>query len=315
MGRTPTARTVRRLIQTKLMPDSSGILLLDKPAGPTSHDIVRQVRAATGTRRVGHAGTLDPPATGLMLVGVNRGTKLLHFLTGLPKVYEATLRLGASTSTDDATGQVLENVGSPDFTITQIEAALENFRGQIQQVPAKVSAIKVGGKRAHQMVRDGEGFTLPPRPVTIFDFSVTGAPVRAGKNLDVPVLISCSAGTYIRSLARDLGEELGVGGHVASLRRTRVGPWDVVGATAAEKLSGELELRGITDVCLTLYEGVAVTDREAEGLRYGQAPQSLNTDTWPEGEIRAAVDPRGNVAALLIRKDGRLKPAFVTEPI
>ena len=207
----------------------SGLLVIDKPGGITSHGVVSVVRRALGTRKVGHAGTLDPMATGVLILGIERGTRLLGHLALHDKEYLATIRLGSSTVTDDREGEVLQTA-SPEslarLTDAQIEQAVARFRGEIEQIPSAVSAIKVDGKRAHALVRAGEDVVLKPRRVTVEEFEVRST-ARSESWVDLEVVVACSTGTYVRALARDLGADLGVGGHLTELRRTRVGGWTV----------------------------------------------------------------------------------------
>ena len=204
--------------------EASGIVIVDKPAGMTSHDVVARLRRIFGTRKVGHAGTLDPMATGVLVAGIERGTKLLAHLVAEEKVYEATIRLGASTTTDDAEGEVLSAADASHVTDEAIAAGIAALTGDIMQVPASVSAIKIGGKRAHELVREGAEVAIPARPVTVHSFDYT---VRRGEHLDIDAIIRCSSGTYIRSLARDLGASLSVGGHLVCLLYTSPSPRDL----------------------------------------------------------------------------------------
>jgi len=207
-----------------------GLVLVDKPEGWTSHDVVGRIRRVAGTRRVGHAGTLDPMATGLLVLGVESATKLLTFIVGADKTYEATIRLGASTITDDRESEFLSHAGEDALAAVSFESILAGIRsltGNIQQVPSSVSAIKVDGVRAYAKVRGGDEVKLKARPVTVSRFEVLGEPRRIDGFIDLDVLIDCSSGTYIRALARDLGEILGVGGHLTRLRRTRVGGYSI----------------------------------------------------------------------------------------
>ncbi len=204
----------------------SGVVVVDKAAGMTSHDVVARVRRLAGTRKVGHAGTLDPMATGVLVVGVNRATRLLGHLMLTDKTYEATIRLGASTTTDDAEGEVTSSRPAADLADETIRSALAGFVGEIDQVPASVSAVKVAGRRAYDRVRAGEEVELAARRVRIEQIDVHGITRDEHANVaDVAVEVHCSTGTYIRSIARDLGEALGVGGHLVALRRTSVGPF------------------------------------------------------------------------------------------
>ncbi|TQL48456.1 tRNA pseudouridine synthase B [Homoserinimonas aerilata] len=207
--------------------ERSGILLIDKPQGLTSHDVVSRTRRLAQTRKVGHAGTLDPMATGLLLLGVNSSTRLLTYLVGLDKEYLATIRLGRSTTTDDAEGEAVETVDASAVDRAAVEREIASLTGEIEQVPSTVSAIKVGGRRAYALVRAGEQVELKSRRVTVSEFEIVGPPRRDGGFFDVDVRVVCSSGTYIRALARDVGAALGVGGHLTALRRTRIGPFSV----------------------------------------------------------------------------------------
>lgn len=210
-----------------------GLLLVDKPAGMTSHDVVAKVRKLAGTRKVGHAGTLDPMATGLLVLGIESATKLLTFIVGANKTYLATIRLGSSTITDDREGELVSQASTEQIIAVsneQIEQELSKLRGVIQQVPSAVSAIKVNGERAYDRVRAGEVFELKSREVTVSKLEVTGAVRRGDSFIDLDVVVDCSSGTYIRAIARDLGAALGVGGHLTQLRRTQIGEFDVVNA-------------------------------------------------------------------------------------
>ena len=204
----------------------TGVLLVDKPADMTSHDVVAVLRRRAGTRRVGHAGTLDPGATGVLVVGVGRGTRLLHFLVGADKEYRATMRLGLSTTTDDADGEVLAEADASGLRSPDVRRAMARLTGRIDQVPSRVSAGKVGGRAAHERVRAGEDVELAARPVDVTAFELLDLRPGGG-TCDLDVHVACSSGTYVRALARDLGALLGVGGHVLALRRTRVGPFTV----------------------------------------------------------------------------------------
>src|SRR5690606_32602498 len=209
-----------------LSPVADGILVVDKPSGWTSHDVVARTRRLAATRKVGHAGTLDPMATGVLVLGINKGTRLLTFLVGCDKDYAATIRLGQSTNTDDAEGEVVSASGAGHLGAAEVSAAVARLTGEIEQVPSTVSAIKVDGRRAYARARAGEDVTLAARPVTVSRFEVLDR--RAGDAGTVPVLdldvaVTVSSGTYVRALARDLGTALGCGGHLTHLRRTRVG--------------------------------------------------------------------------------------------
>ena len=230
-----------------------GLVIVDKPAGMTSHDVVGRCRRLFGTRKVGHAGTLDPMATGVLVVGIERATKILGLLTATDKTYLATIRLGQTTSTEDAEGEVLQTVSAAHVTDDQIENAVAALRGEIDQVPSAVSAIKVGGERAYKLVREGKAPELAARRVRISRFSVD-AVRRVADFVDVDVTVDCSSGTYIRALARDVGAALGVGGHLTALRRTKVGRYGLDEARTLEQLTDDLNKRArfslvIIDAC------------------------------------------------------------------
>lgn len=230
-----------------------GIVVIDKPAGMTSHDVVGRCRRIFATRRVGHAGTLDPMATGVLVIGIERATKILGLLTAAPKSYAATIRLGQTTSTEDAEGQVLQSVPAKHLTIEAIDAAMERLRGEIRQVPSSVSAIKVGGRRAYRLARQGRSVQLEARPIRIDRFELLAAR-RRDQLIDIDVEIDCSSGTYIRALARDLGDALGVGGHVTALRRTRVGRFELDQARSLDDLAERPALSlSLDEACLLMF--------------------------------------------------------------
>jgi len=220
------------------MTPPSGLVIVDKPGGLTSHDVVARVRRLAGTRRVGHAGTLDPMATGVLVVGVEKATRLLGYLTLTEKTYAATIRLGQSTSTDDAEGEPVGGSPATDIAPGALDAEIAELTGDIWQVPPGVSAIKVNGQRAYKLTRAGAAPELAARPVTVYEFTVTGTR-NSGPFLDIDAEIRCSSGTYIRALARDLGAALGVGGHLTALRRTAVGPYDLHQAHTLQDLEDQ----------------------------------------------------------------------------
>lgn len=211
-----------------------GLVVVDKPAGWTSHDIVAKSRGLLGTRKVGHAGTLDPDATGVLLLGVGRATKLLRFLSPLGKAYIGEVRLGTETSTLDAAGEVTAVHDMSAVTFAQIEAAAARFVGDIEQIPPMVSAVKIGGRRLHELAREGKEIDRPPRPVTIRSLAVLPGP--DGDPGVFTMAVECSSGTYIRTLAADIGHALGGGAHLRSLRRTAVGPYTLADAVALEQV-------------------------------------------------------------------------------
>ena len=255
-----------------------GIVVVDKPAGWTSHDVVSRMRTLAGTRRVGHAGTLDPMATGVLVVGIGRATRLLGHISGHHKAYSATIRLGWSTVTDDAEGDRVAGAPATHLTMSEILPAVEALSGAIMQRPSAVSAIKVEGRRAHDRVRAGEDVELRARPVLVSVFDIVARrPVPELDALDLDVEVECSSGTYVRALARDLGAALGVGGHLTALRRTRVGGFDVAEARTLEELAAERESVGVIDVldmasaAASTFPVVAVDEATEAAVRHGRA--------------------------------------------
>ena len=289
----------------------SGLVVVDKPAGLTSHDVVGRVRRLAGTRKVGHAGTLDPMATGVLVLGVNRATRLLGHLMLTEKGYDATIRLGVATSTDDAEGETTGVVSTVGVGEPAVLAALAEFVGDIEQVPTSVSAIKIDGKRAYQRVRDGEEVTIAARPVTVHELAVhrvrrvpaadgadgaDGAP----EGIEVDVFVRCSSGTYIRAIARDLGTALGVGGHLTALRRTAVGPFALGRARTLEQLGERFSLLPIADAARAAFPVLELDEAGAADVRVGR-PLSvelagLTAAFAPGGEFLALYEPREGVA-------------------
>jgi len=286
---------------------ASGLLLVDKRGEWTSHDLVARTRRLAGTRKVGHAGTLDPMATGLMILGVNSSTRLLTYLVGLDKEYLATIRLGRATTTDDREGEVVSRAEPGrirDLAVADVERAISGLRGVISQVPSAVSAIKVDGKRAYARVRAGEEVELAAREVTVSAFDVLRfdavAPEEGeedGAQLDLDVRITCSSGTYVRALARDLGRELGVGGHLAALRRTRVGPFHVDDAVAIDDLVVADRLIPPADAAGRLFDVLHLTEQEAVDLGHGK--RLTTPDEAPTEDPLAAVAPDGRLVGLV----------------
>lgn len=251
---------------------SDGIVVVDKPPGWTSHDVVARIRRLAGTRRVGHAGTLDPMATGVLVVGVGRATRLLGYLSGHDKSYAATIRLGWATTTDDAEGAALARAPAHDMPLAAVAQALLRFTGPIMQRPSSVSAIKVDGRRAHARVRAGEAVELPARPVLVSRLEIRA--VRSDPSagvLDVDVEVDCSAGTYIRALARDVGESLGVGGHLTALRRTRVGAFGIGQARTLAQLEAAFDMVDLATAARAAFPAVVVSAAEAGAVRHGRA--------------------------------------------
>lgn len=290
-------------------PSGPGLVVVDKPAGMTSHDVVGRCRRIFATRRVGHAGTLDPMATGVLVVGVERATKVLGLLTAAPKSYAATIRLGQTTSTEDAEGDILDSVPAGHLSPDGIEAAVAGLRGDIEQVPSAVSAIKVDGRRAYRMVREGRPVELAARPVRIDRFEVVDLRPH-GQVIDLDVKVDCSSGTYIRALARDLGAALGVGGHLTALRRTRVGRFGLDQARALDDLAERPALTWtLDDACLLMFARRELSDDEAEATANGRPLSAAGIDG-----VYAACDSAGRVIALLRDEGGRTKSVVVVRP-
>ena len=293
----------------------SGLVIVDKPGGMTSHDVVARIRRLAGTRRVGHAGTLDPMATGVLVVGIGKATRLLGYLTLTEKQYDATIRLGQSTSTDDAEGDITGASSAAGVSAAALAAAAAGLTGQIQQVPPPVSAIKVAGQRAYRLTRAGAAPDLKPRPVTVREFTVTA--IRpAGDLLDVDVTVRCSSGTYIRALARDLGHELGTGGHLTRLRRTRVGGYGLEGAQTLEQLAERFEVLPLAQAASAAFPRRDLSAEEARRLAHGgrlapagpgAAPAVAATPEHPT----AAYAPDGSLVALLTEQHGQARPLVV----
>ena len=361
------ARRRRPDVPRGAVPASDGILLVDKPQGLTSHDVVGATRRLAATRKVGHAGTLDPMATGLLLLGVGRATRFLTYLVGADKTYAATICLGLETTTEDAEGEVNAAHGCriDDLSGDRLQKALAGLTGQIQQVPSAVSAIKVDGVRAYKRVRDGQDVELEARPVTIHELRLTGEPRQAVVDLagaaaggvskgvetdgaegevqvvDLDVVVSCSSGTYVRALARDLGQALGCGAHLTALRRTGVGPFDVGQASTLIELSEQVETDAVTpdprgaatvpleEVARRCFERLALTEPEARGLRHGQPLDAavLERAEAPEGRLGevaskgisrqrvvAGFAPDGRLVAMLRHQGSRARPVLVLDP-
>jgi tRNA pseudouridine55 synthase len=251
----------------------SGIVVIDKPAGWTSHQVVAKIRRIANTRKVGHAGTLDPMATGVLVIGIGKATRLLGYLALTEKAYQATVRLGISTVTDDADGTVTSATGADWLSDDQIEAAVAGLRGQGMQVPSAVSAIKIEGVRAYAKVRSGQEVDLAPRPVTIDRFEVVGRfdlEVDGVAVVDLDVIVECSSGTYVRALARDVGSILGTGGHLTALRRTCVGPFTIKDAQTLEETERRLGTMPLDHVVGECFTTLTVTETQANYIRNGR---------------------------------------------
>ena len=271
-------------------------MVVDKPTGLTSHDVVSRVRRLAGTRKVGHAGTLDPMATGVLVLGVNRATRLLGHLLVTDKVYDATIRLGSSTTTDDAQGELVSTASTAKLTEEAVLTALGAFVGTIDQVPSTVSAIKVGGRRAHELARAGEEFELESRSIRVDSIEVHE--MRAAESgVDLDVSVRCSSGTYIRSIARDLGALLRTGGHLTALRRTAVGPFALGTARTLEQLADEMAVIPMTDAARTAFPAYELDDAQAVDVSFGR---KLSLDLGRSGPV-AMFDPDDEFLALYER--------------
>ena len=282
------------------MSKQHGFLVIDKPAGMTSHDVVAQLRKRLGTKQVGHAGTLDPMATGVLVVGMNNATKFLQYIVTGKKRYNAIIRLGISTVTDDKEGEVVAVKDWRAINDSDIESAIDKFRGTIMQVPSSVSAKKIAGERAYDLVREGKEVELAAKEVTIHELKVLA--IHRNEHLDIDIDVACSAGTYIRSIARDLGAALGVGGHLIELRRTEVAPFEL--NEAGEIGSAEvLPLRDAIAKVLPIRE--LGFDEVAE-LKFGRRIDKSNQ----EGVV-VGIAPDGEVAAILENREGRAQPVSV----
>ncbi|MFJ3498726.1 tRNA pseudouridine(55) synthase TruB [Streptomyces sp. NPDC086091] len=290
-----------------------GLVIVDKPSGFTSHDVVAKMRGIARTRRVGHAGTLDPMATGVLVLGVERATKLLGHLALTEKEYLGTIRLGQNTLTDDAEGEITSSTDASAVTRDAVDAGVAKLTGQIMQVPSKVSAIKIDGVRSYKRARDGEDFEIPARPVTISSFTVydvreavaeDGTPV-----LDLIVSVVCSSGTYIRALARDLGADLGVGGHLTVLRRTRVGPYKLDAARTLDQLQEELTVMPVAEAASAAFARWDVDARRARLLLNGVRLEM--PEAYAGVGAVAVFDPEGVLLALVEEQKGKAKSLAV----
>lgn len=278
--------------------DANGLLIIDKPAGLTSHQVVGRVRRVYGTRKVGHAGTLDPMATGVLIVGLNRATRLLGHLALHDKAYRATIRLGASSSTDDAEGELSSRLDASGLSQDAIQAATGPLRGEIMQRPSTVSAIKVGGKRAYARARAGEEVNLASRPVVVSRFEIVGMHLEPPW-CDVDVEVECSSGTYVRALARDLGEALGVGGHLSMLRRIRIGAYGLDRAVELDDCEASTPLMSMAEAARLSFPVVTVDDQAARDVGFGRS-----LDVAVPGDPTGIVGPGGDLLALY-RPDGQ----------
>ncbi|MGW6013189.1 tRNA pseudouridine(55) synthase TruB [Streptomyces sp. NPDC055210] len=299
------------MTQKQQTPD--GLVIVDKPSGFTSHDVVAKMRGIAKTRRVGHAGTLDPMATGVLVLGVEKATKLLGHLALTEKEYLGTIRLGQNTLTDDAEGDLTSSADASGVTREAIDAGIAKLSGDIMQVPSKVSAIKINGVRSYKRAREGEDFEIPARPVRISSFAVydvRGAVAEDGTPvLDLVVSVVCSSGTYIRALARDLGADLGVGGHLTALRRTRVGPYKLDTARTLDQLQEELTVMPVAEAAATAFPRWDVDTKRAQLLTNGVRLEMPEEYTGA-GAV-GVFDPEGRFLALVEEQKGKAKSLAV----
>ena len=314
------APATNRPTQSPSLLDRSGLIILDKPAGASSHDMVAKIRRIMGTKKVGHSGTLDPMATGVLVLGIERGTKFLAHVVTHDKRYEATMAFGASTVTDDVEGEVLQTADPTEidsFTVETMTARLSeifaDFQGEIMQRPTSVSSIKINGRRAHELVREGQEVDIPPRPITIHSLSfsdVRREETTEGPRWLVDVSVHCSSGTYIRAIARDVGEALGLGGYLTALRRTSVGPFDIAEAVTLDELAETptlgLSLDAAMQVC---FPTRSITEGQAADLALGKWLDPIGLKG-----VHAAVDPQGHAIALIKEKERRAASEFVARP-
>ena len=301
------------MTKTRTEPVESGIVLVDKPAGLTSHQVVGRIRRLAGTRKVGHAGTLDPMATGVLVIGIERATRLLGYLTLNEKEYRATIRLGISTVTDDAEGEVTSTPGAGGLDESLLRQQIAALTGEIRQVPSSVSAIKINGVRSYARVRSGEQVELAARSVTVSRFELLSrhdhvATTLAGQVgvVDLDVDVTCSSGTYIRALARDLGAALGTGGHLTSLRRTRSGVFGIDQARTLDQLETDLGMIGIDTVAATLFPVAQLDEQQTAWVRNGRRLAGLELN-----EVTALFAPGGRFLALYRPGDGEAVPEAV----
>jgi tRNA pseudouridine55 synthase len=294
----------------------SGLVIVAKSGGMTSHDVVARIRKLAGTRRVGHAGTLDPMASGVLVIGVEKATRLLGYLALSVKDYSATIRLGQSTVTDDAEGEPLPSAAGAAAAVKRLDegtlaAAVAALSGEIMQVPPKVSAIKVSGQRAYRLTRSGAAPELTARPVTIRKLELLGWR-QAGDGLaDIDVDVTCSSGTYIRAIARDLGAALGTGGHLTVLRRTRVGPYGIDAAKTLDQLAEAFAVTPLAQAAAAAFDTLQLTADEARLVSHGV---SIRAPAAMAGERLAAFGPDGHLIALMASQDGQLRPLAVFAP-
>jgi tRNA pseudouridine55 synthase len=284
---------------------TAGLVVVDKPAGLTSHDVVARMRRLAGTRRVGHGGTLDPMATGVLIIGIDKATKLLGHLAGHDKDYLATIRLGVTTTTDDAEGEVVAAADPGAVSDEALTAAMAALTGDLQQVPASVSAVKVDGVRSYTRVRAGEQVELAARSVHVARFELL-----ARRGADIDVAVTCTTGTYVRALARDLGAALGVGAHLSGLRRTRVGGFSIDAAATLTSLASDLRVIPLADAVAAAFPRVDVSAEDARRIGFGQP---VGFELPADGPV-GVFGPGGEVLALMQRRDGVARSLVVFAP-
>ncbi|MCX4883934.1 MULTISPECIES: tRNA pseudouridine(55) synthase TruB [unclassified Streptomyces] len=299
------------MTQRNRTPD--GLVIVDKPSGFTSHDVVAKMRGIARTRRVGHAGTLDPMATGVLVLGVEKATKLLGHLALTEKEYLGTIRLGQTTVTDDAEGEITRSLDASKVTREAVDAGIAKLTGDIMQVPSKVSAIKIDGVRSYKRAREGEEFEIPARPVKVSSFAVYDVRDAVAEDgtpmLDLVVSVVCSSGTYIRALARDLGADLGVGGHLTALRRTRVGPYKLDSARTLDQLQEDLTVLPIAEAAAAAFPRWDVDEKRARLLTNGVRVE-MPEEYASRGPV-AVFDPEGRFLVLVEEQKGKAKSLAV----
>jgi tRNA pseudouridine55 synthase len=317
-----TARDAALVAHAGTGADRSGIVVVDKSPAMTSHDVVARMRRIAGTRRVGHAGTLDPMATGVLVIGVGKATRLLGYLALTEKDYLATIRLGQATVTDDAEGEVVPHPGGLEPSVVastlsedSLRTALAKLTGQIEQVPPKISAIKINGKRAYHLTRSGAAPDLAARPVTVsrLDLLAVGPAAGTPDMLDIDVAVTCSSGTYVRAIARDLGAALGTGGHLTALRRTRVGPYQVSAARTLDQLADVFEMIPLAQAAQAAFPAMHLDATAARLIAHGAKVQ-LTGGPGDQGTPIAAFAPDGTLVALIAEEDGGMQPLAVFVP-
>jgi tRNA pseudouridine55 synthase len=284
------------------MSNHDGFVIVDKPIGVTSHDVVNKLRKFFNTKAVGHAGTLDPMATGVLVLAINKATKLLTYCVGDDKTYLATIRLGAASDTDDATGTIISTQSAKKLTVDQIDKALDEFSGEISQIPSSYSAIKINGKKAYQLARQGETVELKPRNITIYNL-VKKSQIAVDDFFDLEVEITCSSGTYIRAIARDLGEKLKVGGHLTKLHRVSSGRFSQSDCTALT----DPKVIPLTQIAQQLFTTISISAEQAKDLQMGR---KINIETQ-NPQLQAAIDENNQLIALVEKSQDKLAPKLV----